>query len=468
MSEPYEPRPDARREAAEALELRRRLREVEEAILARAPEQDIDPTLNRVRDVLDLLGSPERTAPIIHVAGTNGKTTTARMIETLALEAGLSTGRFTSPHLHDITERIVLSGRPIDARRFIETYDDVLPYVEMIDARSREAGGPALSFFEVLVVMAFAAFADAPVDVMVIEVGLGGTWDATNAADGAVCVITPVAIDHERYLGSDLASIAENKAGILKEGAIAVVAGQESDAAEVIVERVDELGIRAAYEGRDIEVVTREVAVGGQLVTLQGLAREYPDVMIPLHGEHQAHNALLAVAAMEAFLGGGTDGLDPELVREAFTRVSSPGRLEIVRRSPTVIVDSAHNPAGARSLAAALQDSFTFGRVVGVVAVMADKDVEGILEALEPVFDEVVVTRTTSTRGMAPARLGEVATAVFGEHRVHVVRDLPDALDRAAELADSGDSGGVSGGVVAAGSVITAGEVRMLLGVTDT
>lgn len=458
---------DAQREAAANLDLRRRMREVEAAILDRAPENDIDPTLERVREVLDLLGSPQTTAPIVHIAGTNGKTSTARMVEALAMEAGLSTGRFTSPHLHDITERIVLSGRPIDARRFVATYDDVLPYVEMVDARSQAEGGPRLSFFEVLVVMAFAAFADAPVDVMIVEVGLGGTWDATNAADGTVCVITPIALDHQAYLGNDLASIAENKAGILEPGSIAVVAGQEPDAAEVITERVDELGIRAAYEGRDIEVLSRELAIGGQLVTLQGIAREYPDVLIPLHGEHQAHNALLAVAAMEAFMGGGAEGLDPDLVREAFARVASPGRLEIVRRSPTVLVDSAHNPAGARSLAAALRDSFTFGRVVGVLACMTDKDVDGILEELEPVFDEVVVTRNTSPRCMPAPRLGELATEVFGEDRVHVVPNLPDALDVAGGLADSGESGGVIGGVVATGSVITAGEVRMLLGVTD-
>lgn len=459
--------PDPKREAADALELRRRLREVEEAILARAPEHDIDPTLQRVKDVLDLLGSPERNAPMIHVAGTNGKTSTARMVETLAMELGLSTGRFTSPHLHDITERIVLSGRPIEARRFVETYDDVLPYIEMIDARSAEQGGPPLSFFEVLVVMAFAAFADAPVDVMVIEVGLGGTWDATNAADGDVCVITPVAMDHEKFLGDDLVSIAENKAGIIKADSIAVVAAQDPEVTEVVTERVEEVGARAAYEGRELEVLSRELAVGGQLVTLQGLAREYPDVLIPLHGEHQTHNALLAVAAVEAFMGGGTEGLEPDIVREAFARVASPGRLEIVRRSPTVLVDSAHNPAGARSLAAALRDSFTFGRIVGVMACMADKNVDGILEELESVFDEVVVTRNTSSRCMAPARLGELATEIFGEHRVHVVRDLPDALDRAGELADSGTDGGMAGGVVVTGSVVTAGEARMLLGVTD-
>ncbi|WP_168581803.1 bifunctional folylpolyglutamate synthase/dihydrofolate synthase [Gephyromycinifex aptenodytis] len=460
--------PDAQRRAAEeALELRRRAREVEEAILARAPEHDIDPTLERVRQVLDLLGEPHRAAPVIHIAGTNGKTSTARMTETLLLGLGLSTGRFTSPHLHSITERIVLSGEPISMQRFVAAYDDVIPYIEMVDARNVATELGPLSFFEVLVVMAFACFADAPVDVVVLEVGLGGTWDATNVADGAVNVITPIGIDHERFLGSDLASIAGEKAGILTQDGIAVIAGQEPDAAEVITARIEELGCTAAYEGRDIEVVSRDLAVGGQLLNLQGLARIYPELLLPLHGEHQAHNALLALAAVEAFLGGGQEALDTDLVREAFGVMSSPGRLEIVRRSPTVLVDSAHNPAGARSLAAALRDSFTFGRIVGVMAVMADKDVDGILEELEPVFDELVVTRNTSPRCMSAQRLGELAGEVFGEDRVHVVRDLPDAIDTAAGLADSGDSGGVAGGVVVTGSVITAGEARMLVGVTE-
>lgn len=462
------PAPDAeRRAAAQALELRRRAREVEEAILSRSPEHDIDPTLDRVRDVLDLLGDPHRAAPIIHIAGTNGKTSTARMAESLLLGLGLSTGRFTSPHLHSITERIVLSGEPISMQRFVDTYDDVIPYVDMVDSRNAAGELGRLSFFEVLVVMAFACFADAPVDVIVLEVGLGGTWDATNVADGAVSVITPIGVDHERFLGSDLASIAEEKAGILTADGIAIVAGQEPEAAEIITARVDELGCPAAYEGRNIEVLSRELAVGGQMLNLQGLARIYPELLLPLHGEHQAHNALLALAAVEAFLGGGQESLHTDIVREAFSTVSSPGRLEIVRRSPTVLVDAAHNPAGARSLAAALRDSFVFGRVVGVLAVMADKDVEGILQELESVFDELVVTRNTSPRCMSPQHLGELAVALFGEDRVHVMHDLPDALDTAAGLADSGDSGGVAGGVVVTGSIITAGEARMLLGVTD-
>lgn len=462
------PQGEAQRAAAAALDARKRFREVEEEILGRAPEHDIDPTLDRVAAALDLLGDPHRANPAIHLAGTNGKTSTARMIDALLRELGLSTGRFTSPHLHAITERIVLSGQPLAPDRFVAAYDEIRPQIDLVDAASARAGGPRLSFFEVLVVLAFAVFADAPVDVAVVEAGLGGTWDATNVLEPAVAVITPIGLDHERYLGTSLPQIADNKAGILTPDAIAIVAAQEEEAGEVILARAAELGAQVALEGRDLGVLTRELAVGGQLLTLRGLARDYPDILLPLHGAHQAQNAVLALAAVEAFLGGGTTALDPQVVADAFARVTSPGRLEIVRRSPTVLVDAAHNPAGARALAAALAGSFTFGRLVGLVAVMADKDATGILEELESVLDEVVVTRTTSLRGMSPARLGELAADVFGEHRVHVVGDLPDALDLAVELAERDAPGGVSGGVVATGSVITAGEVRMLLGQSAT
>lgn len=456
------PRPDAAQIAAtQSLELRKRFREVEQAILARTPEHQIEPTLDRVRGVLDLMGDPQRSFGSIHVTGTNGKTSTTRMVEGLLIELGLPTGRFTSPHLHDIRERIVLSGRPIDPQRFVDAYDDVIPFVEMIDARSQEQGGPRLSFFEVLVVMACAAFADAPVEVAAVEVGLGGTWDATNVIDGDVAVITPIAIDHERYLGSDIASIATEKAGIIKPGSILVTAEQDPVAAEIVLERAGELGVPVVVDGEGIQVLSRDVAVGGQLVTLRGLAGDYPDLFLPLYGEHQAHNALLALAAVEAFVGGGEQPLDLDLVRAAFEKFTSPGRLEIVRRSPAVLVDAAHNPAGIASLVAALGDSFTFGRTIGLLACMADKDAEGMLELLEPVFDEIVVSQTTSARAMPVRELAEIAEAVFGENRVTVVADLPDALDRAGELADEG---GVSGGVVATGSVFTAAEVRLLVG----
>ncbi len=446
------------------------MRQVEAEILARTPEHDLTPTLQRIRAVVDLMDDPQRTFPVIHVTGTNGKTSTARMAERLLREFGLRTGRFTSPHLHDIRERIAFDGEPIDADRFVAAYEEVAPYLAVVDQRSAEAGEPALSYFEVLVAMAYAAFADAPVDVAVVEVGLGGEWDATNVADGQVAVITPIGLDHERFLGSTEVEIATEKAGIIKTGALAVLAQQDVDVAEVLLERAAEVQATVAREGLEFGVLSREVAVGGQLVNLRGLGGDYEDVFLPLYGAHQAGNAACALAAVEGFLGGGGQPLDIERVLAGFAGVTSPGRLEVVRRSPTVLVDAAHNPAGARALADAVQEFFGFDRLVGVIAILADKDARGMLEILEPVLDEVVVTRTTSARALDPEELGSVAAQVFGADRVHVAAALPDALDLAATLAESGGSGsqtadGLGGvGVLATGSVTTAAEVRLLFG----
>ena len=459
-------RPDAAaREAAAQLELRKRLRAVEAEILARTPESTPEPSLQRVVQIMELLGDPQHTFPVIHLTGTNGKTSTTRFIERILREMGLSTGRFTSPHLHDIRERIALNGKPIDPERFVATYDDVLPYVQLVDQRAADAGEPRTTYFELLVVMAYAAFADAPVDVAVVEVGLGGRWDATNVADGQVAVITPVDIDHQRLLGNTIEEITLEKRDIVKAGAIAVVGRQEPDVLDLIAERAQEVGATVVSEDEQFSVLARDQAVGGQQVSLRGLAGDYNDLFLPLFGDHQAHNVVTAVAAVEAFLGGGEQPLDIDVLREALERVTSPGRLEIVRRSPTVIVDAAHNPAGARALRDALEDSFNFNKLVGVVAILQDKDADAILQTLEPVLDEIVVTRTRSARATDPERLGELATEIYGEDRVFVVPSLPEALDRAAELADEG---GVAGGVLATGSVVTAAEVRALLGSTDT
>ncbi len=460
------PAPDAaQREAARQLELRKRMREVEESILARAPEHDLQPSLERIRGVMDLLGDPQRTFPVIHVTGTNGKTSTARIAEAVLRELGLKTGRFTSPHLHSMLERIAIGGAPIEAERFLAAYDEVIPFVDVVDARSTAEGGPRMTYFEVLVAVAYAAFADLPVDVAVVEVGMGGAWDATNVVDAPVAVVTPIDVDHRHFLGSTPAEIAEEKAGIIKPDAITVSGLQEDrDAAEVLRERAEQVGARIVLEGSDFGVTARDVAVGGQQVSLRGLAAEYPDLFLPLHGSHQVQNAAVAVAAVEAFVGGGEQALDLDVLRTALASVASPGRLEVVRRSPTVLVDAAHNPAGARALRQALSDSFTFVKLVGVVAVMRDKDATEMLEALEPALDEVVVTRSSSPRSMSPSELGAIAADVFGEHRVTVVQEMPDALDQAAGLADEG---GVGGGVIATGSVVTAADVRMLLGVTD-
>ena len=442
-----------------------RLREVEQAILARTPEHDIVPSLDRIREVLDLLGDPQRSAPVVQVAGTNGKTSTTRMVETLLREFGLRTGRFTSPHLHSVRERIAFDGAPIDPERFVTTYDDVAPYLDLVDSRH----DVRLSFFEVLTAMGYAAFADAPVDVAVVETGMGGTWDATNVADAAVAVVTPIAIDHVRFLGSTVQEIAAEKAGIIKAGSYGVIAQQPVEAAEVLMRRSVEVGAIVAREGLEFGVLARTLAVGGQVLNLRGLAGEYDEVFLPLMGQHQAHNAAVALAAVEAFLGGGhaeRGPLDVEIVRAAFAKVTSPGRLEVARRSPTVLLDAAHNPAGARATAEAVQDSFGFTRLVGVFAAMADKDVRGMLEALEPVLAEVVVTESTSGRAMPADDLAAIAVEIFGDDRVEVTPRLDDAIDSAVSLAEEeGDLGG--SGVLVTGSIVTVAEARTLLGLGD-
>ncbi len=434
--------------------------EVERAVLGRAPEHDLVPSLQRIAAVCGLLGDPQKAFRAVHVTGTNGKTSTTRLVERLLREHGLRTGRFTSPHLLEVRERIAVDGEPLPADRFVETYDDVIPYVELVDARSAAAGDPRMTFFEVLVAMAYAAFADAPVDVAAVEVGMGGAWDATNVLDAQVAVVTPIALDHQRFLGYDVASIATEKAGIVKPGAVAVLADQPPEAAQVLLRRCAEVGATPLREGVEFGVAAREVAVGGQLLTLSA-AGTYEDVFLPLYGEHQAHNAACAVAAVEALLGTGAGGLDPDVVRAALADADSPGRLEVLRGGPTVLVDAAHNPAGAAVLAEALRESFTFTRLVGVVAVLAVKDAEGILGALEPVLDEVVVTRSTSPRAIDPGELAEIAEDVFGEDRVHVAARLDDAIDTAIGRAEEG--GLVGGGVLATGSITLAADVRRLL-----
>lgn len=448
-------RHEREREAREAAD------EVYRGILERAPEHDIDPTLDRVRDVLDLLGNPQLAYRVVHLTGTNGKTSTARMVESLLREHGLRTGRFTSPHLTRVNERIAIDGEPISDERFVEVWQDVAPYVHLVDTRSLETGGPRLSFFEVFTVMAFAAFADAPVDVAVVEVGLGGTWDSTNVADGEVAVITPIAMDHERYLGDRLVDIAAEKSGIVKDGATLVLAAQDELVEGVVLAAAAQRGARVVREDVDVAVVERQVAVGGQLLTLRGLGGVYADVYLPLHGEHQAHNALLALVATEALLSGGA-ALDGDVVGAAFAQFSSPGRLEVVRSSPTILVDGAHNPAGAQAMVAALDEAFALARVVGVVGVMADKDVEGVLSVLEPALAEIVVTGAGGGRAMDPDDLAAIARDVFGEDRVHVAPRLDDALDIAVQRAEGEVDRGA--GVVVTGSILLVAQARVLLG----
>ncbi len=435
------------------------LERVTAALAGRFPsESEMAPDLNRIRLLTDLMGSPQMAYPSVHLTGTNGKTSTARMVDALVRAFGLRPGRYTSPHLHAVTERITVDGDPLSDERFTEVFDEVLPYVELVDARSPVR----VSFFEVLTAMAFAAFADAPVDLALLEVGLGGSWDATNVVQAATCIVLPVGLDHVPLLGTTLGEIALEKAGIIHPGATVVLAAQQPAAAEVLLHRCVEVGATVAREGLEFGVVDRRTAVGGQLVSLQGLAGRYDEVFLPLHGAYQAQNAACALAAVEAFLGGGTGSLDPEAVRQGFADVSSPGRLEVVRSSPTVLVDAAHNPHGMAATVSALGDAFSFTYLVAVVACLADKDARAMLEVLEPAVSAIVVTESSSPRRLPVEELRAIAEELFGDERVHVEDRLDDALDLAISLADGEAAyGGV--GVLVTGSVVTAGEARTLL-----
>ncbi len=479
---------------------------------SRWPESRIAPSLERIETLTGLLGDPQRAYPVIHVTGTNGKTSTARMIEALLRAFGLHTGLITSPHLSDLRERIRLDGEPIDLEHLLRVHEEVAPVLAMADDASERAGGPRLSFFEVMTALGFAAFADAPVDVAVVEVGMGGTWDATNVADGQVAVLTGVGMDHAEYLGDTLAQIAAEKAGIIKPGASVVIAAQEPEVTRVLVAAAARAESPTAFEGVHFGVVERLLAVGGQQVRLRGMGGDYDEVFLPLFGEHQARNAAAALAAVESFFGltpqlepteptervdpqpvaspdaqapapprapaappdvatdvplptpDGPRRLDTQVVRAGFAAVTSPGRLEVVRRGPTVVVDAAHNVPGARALAQGLAESFAFTRTVGVVGILADKDAAGMLAALEPVLDEVVITRSSSPRAIDVDELADLAAGIFGEERVGAVAHLDAALERAIELAEVGAPAGVGGGVLVTGSVTVVGEARLLLG----
>ena len=437
---------------------------VDAALDRRWPESVMEPSLDRMQALCDALGEPQRGYPVVHLTGTNGKTSTSRMIDALLTEVGLRTGRYTSPHLQRATERINLDNRPISPERYVAAYREVEPVVELLDAKRGD--GPQLSKFEVLTAMAFATFSDAPVEAAVIEVGLGGRWDATNVADAHVAVVLPVGVDHAEYLGDDVVAIAREKSGIIKPGSVAVLAAQDKQVAEVLIERCAEVGAQVAREGAEFGVREREIAVGGQRLELQGLSGRYDDVFLPLHGEHQASNAAIALAAAEALVGAGTaQPLDPDAVRAAFASVRSPGRLEPVQGGPdvpTVLLDAAHNPAGAAALATALTSEFRFTRLVGVIGVLEGKDARGILAGLEPVLHEVVVTANSSPRAMDPDELGALAAEVFGADRVSVEPSLQLAIEQAGELAE--EAGGSGVGVVVTGSVVTAGEARALFG----
>ena len=429
---------------------------IEKALLARWPETRIAPSTQRIAALVDILGSPQMTYPTIHVGGTNGKTTTSRMIDALLFAHGLRTGRFTSPHLETYRERIAINGQPIDPKDLIFAYNDIAAYLDLMDTKFEHP----ISFFEAVTALGFVAFAEHPVDVAVIEVGMGGEWDATNVVEADVSVLMPIGFDHMEYLGHTLHEIAATKAGIIKAGGFVVLAQQEPEAAKELIRKAAEVGADVVREGIEYSVSSRAVAVGGQLITVTGLHDTYDDIFLPLHGKHQASNAASALAAVEAFFGD--QPLDIEAVRAGFAAVTSPGRCEVVHRDPTIILDAAHNPHGATALAETLENEFNFDEIIAVVAVFADKDAVGILQALEPVVDHVIVTQSSSDRAMSSSELEKIASKIFGVDRVFEVSNLETALDRAVTDATRPLSEDTIG-IIVTGSVVTVGEARSYL-----
>lgn len=436
-------------------------------LLGRAPENKMEPRLAPLFRAMDILGEPNKAFPIIHITGTNGKTTTARMIEAGLLAHDLRTGRYTSPHLTRVTERISINGAPVSDETFVRIWDEIRPYLEIVDAELMAGGDVRLTYFEALTILAFAIFADEPVDVAVMEVGLGGITDATNVGDGQVAVITPISLDHTELLGDTTGLIAQEKAGIIKEGAFVISAAQPTDAAQVILDASREKHAEFRFEGVEFGVEARTVAVGGQMLDLQGLAGRYPGILLPLHGEHQAQNAAVALAALEAFLGGGETELNHELIQEGFAAVTSPGRLEVMRTSPTIVVDAAHNPAGIAVTAAALQESFAFSKLVVVLGILAEKDAEEILNTLKESYGdeaaEICLTQSNSPRAIPAAELAEMAVDLgWAEEDVHIAEKLDDAIEWAVERAESNND--LAGGILITGSITLVGEARILLG----
>jgi dihydrofolate synthase / folylpolyglutamate synthase len=427
------------------------------SLQARWPENKVAPSLARMETLCDLLGSPQDSYPVIQLTGTNGKGSTAIMIDSLLRALGLRTGRISSPHLVDLSERISIDGHPMDADAFDELVAECQPFIDLVDEQAID--GIPMTFFEVMTGLGYAAFSQAPVDVAVIEVGMGGSWDATSVADAAVAVLCPIDLDHTHLLGSTPVEIAREKAGIIKQGAVAVAAGQRPDVAEVIAQRCADVDARLVAEGDGFALLDRRLAVGGQVLRLEGAGGPVDDIVLPLFGEHMAHNAALAVAAVEAFLGGKP--LSPEVIVEGLASVVAPARLEVIHRGPTVVLDTCHNPHGARATIDGVTEAFDFDPLIGVTAMMADKDVEGVLAIFAEKMSSLVCTSVASTsRALDPEALAARAVDFFGAENVYVAPTMAEAIDKAVGLADAADAGA---GVLIAGSVIAAGEARSLL-----
>jgi dihydrofolate synthase/folylpolyglutamate synthase len=426
--------------------------EVMDALLTRIPENKLRPRLEPTRRAVELLGDPQKSYRVIHITGTNGKTTTTRIIERILRELGLRTGRFTSPHLVRLNERMAIDGEPVGDQQLAEVWADIEPILAMVDAELEAAGETKLTFFEALAVLGFAVFADAPVDVLVLEVGMGGEWDSTNVADGDVAVFTPISIDHAERLGNTVAEIAKTKSGIIKPGAIVVTSAQPSEAMTVLEAKTAEVAESIAMYGRDFEVLNVEPDVAGQRFSVKTLTSEYRDLFLPLHGEYQAENAALAISAVEAFFGANNRLFD-DVLRVAIADSTSPGRLQVVSRKPLTILDAAHNPGGAEVLARAMKNSFGSPETVAVVSILADKDASALLRSLDSSVKTFIVTQSSSPRAIEIAQLRDLAVGIFGEERVRTANNALQAMQLAKQLVVE------NGAILVTGSITLVGDV---------
>lgn len=433
------------------------------ALLERVGESSPQPRLQATRRAVELLGDPQNSYPIIHVTGTNGKTSTSRIIESILRAYGLRTGLLVSPHLVRLNERIVIDGQSITDEALAANWADIQPYLLMVDAELATAGDEPLTFFEALTVLAFACFADAPVDVVVLEVGMGGEWDSTNVADGQVAVFTPIALDHTRRLGSTIAEIARTKSGIIKPAAAVVTAVQPPEAMAELSRAAELTESTLVGEGAEFALLASKVAVGGQLISVRGIAGTYSELFLPLYGTHQAQNAAVAIAAVESFLGAGSQALVEDILVEGLATATSPGRLQLVGVEPTVLVDAAHNPHGALALSAALETYFDFDEIVVVVGILADKDAAGIIEALRPAVARFHVTQSHSERAIPVDDLADLVAEHVGDADTFRFGDLAQALDAARGWAQDAPKRAV----LVAGSITLVGDAVALADAGD-
>ncbi|MFV0434767.1 MAG: bifunctional folylpolyglutamate synthase/dihydrofolate synthase [Leucobacter sp.] len=427
---------------------------VYEELLTRVGEANPRPRIEPVRRLAELAGSPQLSYPVIQIAGTNGKTSTSRAVESLLRAHGLRTGLFTSPHLVDFTERFEIDGEPIDGEVLAASWDELRLPLEVVDAELEAAGHGPITFFEALAVLAYAAFADAPVEVAVIEVGMGGEWDATNIADASVAVFTPIDLDHTDVLGPDIETIARTKAGIVKRGSTVVTAEQDPAALIELEDAAERCDARFIVQGRDFRLIEDRLAVGGRQIDVIGLTgRPYDPAFVPLFGRHQSENVTLAIAAVEAFFGSERP-VPEEVLDEGLAQLSSPGRLQLIGTDPSVYVDAAHNPHGAEALVRAFTESFCFDELAIVVGVLAEKDAEGLLRALAPIAHRVTVTPVASPRSIDASALSRLSEEAIPDTPIEIAESLPEALDEARAWAERAEGRAV----LVVGSVLLAGE----------